>query len=262
MPDENYVKTFVPNLSISKSEKGSNDKEWYVKGYASTDAVDTDGESIKPSGIDYSYFKDNGWITYEHEQGAASIIGVPLADKIRTDDHGLYLEGVLLKDMPKAQEVWRLAQSLDAQGAKRALGFSIEGRVTSRDPVNSNIITGMTLTAVTITTHPANVEARWEAIEKSALIGYEINPSEMEGIAALRRESLGVGLKSQVVNAISSLSLVMSRPDRKDILKSAEEQLRQEGFLNRNDLTLILQLGAGISETEAKSFIKDNVEGV
>ena len=120
----------------------------------------------------------------------------------------------------------------------------------------------MTVTAVTITTHPANVEARWEAVEKSALIGYEINPSEMEGIAALRRESLGVGLKSQVVNAISSLSLVMSRPDRKDILKSAEEQLRQEGFLNRNDLTLILQLGAGISETEAKSFIKDNVEGV
>lgn len=256
-----YVKTFIPTLDITKSTD-SNDKKWYVSGYASTDAVDTDGERILPEGIDYSYFEKSGWITYEHLQGASNIIGEPISDKIYTDGHGLHIEGLLYKDNPKAQEVWSLNKALKKDSiSNRSLGFSIEGRVDSRDSVNPKVITGLTLTAVTITTNPANLEARWEGIEKSALTGYEINPAEMQGIEPLRLEAIG-GTSNAVADAITSLSFVIGRANTDDILRDAEKIMRDKGYMNRNSLALLLQLSQGISRTDAQAFIDSNMRGV
>lgn len=256
-----YVKTFTPTIDIVKSDN-LKDKKWYVSGYASTDALDTDGERIEPEGIDYSYFEKSGWITYEHMHGASNIIGEPIPDKLHTDGHGLFLEGVLYKDSPKAQEVWKLNEALQKDSlSKRSLGFSVEGKVTSRDKFNPKIITGMTLTAVTITTHPANPEATWHGVEKSAETGYEINPEEMQGISTLRTESLD-GTANSVANALTSLSFVMERYNTTEILKDAEKIMRSKGYLNRNSLALLLQLSQGISKEEAFAFIDKVKEGV
>lgn len=256
-----YVKTFTPTIDIAKS-KNAKDKKWYISGYASTDAVDTDGERIEPSGIDYEYFKKSGWITYEHLHGASNIIGEPIPDKIRTDNHGLYLQGILYKDSPKAQEVWNLNEALQKDSlSDRSLGFSVEGRVNSRSSSNPKIITGMTLTAVTVTTNPANLEARWKGVAKSAMTGYETNPEEMQNVGSLRTEALD-GTGNSVANAITALSFVMSRYNTNDILKEAENIMRNNGYLNKNSLALLLQMSEGISRKEAIDFINMNVRGV
>lgn len=263
MENVDYVKTYIPNLDIEKSDnpKDSN-KNWYISGYASTGAVDTDGEQILPQGIDYSYFKKSGWITYEHEHGASSIIGEPLADKIYTDEHGLKLMGVLYKDNPKAQEIWNLNKALQRDSiSKRSLGLSIEGRVVERDDYNPKVIKSMILTAVTVTTHPANQEATWVGIEKSAYTGYSANPEEMQNVSALRTEALE-GTSNTVANAITSLSFVMERYNTEDILKDAEAIMRDKGYLNKNSLALLLQINQGISKSEALAFIDKNMKGV
>lgn len=265
MQEEKYVKTYTPKLTITKSDEDKNDNKWYIEGYASTDAVDTDGEIIEPAGIDYSYFQKSGWITYEHEHGANSIIGEPIPDKIYTDSHGLYMRGVLYQDSQKAQEVWDLNRALQKDSVtNRSLGFSVEGMVNKRSDVDPNVITGMTLTAVTVTTHPANLEARWREVDvgkSTGFVGYEIDPNAVQDISALRLESLG-SIKTRVANAISTLSYVSAMPNVKSLLKDAESFLRDNGTLNRNSLSLLLQLSDGISRGEAQSFINDKVRGV
>lgn len=260
MSDNNYVKTITPNVTISKSDDEKDDT-WYISGYASTDAVDTDGEQIEPEGIDYSWFKDNGWITYEHLHNPASIIGEPLEDGIQTDGHGLHLKGFLYKGSEKAQEIWNLSKELQKEPlSNRSMAFSVEGQVKDRDPVNPNIITAMNLTAVTVTTHPANPEARWQPVAKS-MEGYEIDPNAMEDISALRRESL-VGTNREVANAITTLTYVLNKKDSNDILGEAERLMRTNGTLSKNDLSIILQLSKGISRDEAMDFVNKIVRGV
>lgn len=264
MSQDTYIKTFVPKIDISKSEDDDNQK-WYIAGYASTDAVDTDGEVIEPQGIDYDYFQKSGWITYEHLPGASNVIGEPIPDKIYADNHGLYIEGLLYKDSPKAQEVWNLSEALKKDSiSNRSMGLSVEGRVDKRDSNNPNIIKNMTLTAVTVTTHPANLEARWQGFtHKSAYEGYVIDPQAMQDVSALRRESLvGGGATNDVANAITTLTYVLSRYNGKDVLGEAEKFMRAKGTLNKNDLSLILQLSEGISREEAYDFVNRNVKGV
>lgn len=264
MSEDTYVKTFTPKLTISKSDDKSADEKWYISGYASTDAIDTDGEQILPDGIDYSYFEKSGWITYEHVHEAANIIGEPVPNKMHVDSHGLYLEGLLYKDSPKAQEVWNLSKALQKDSmSNRSMGLSVEGKINERDSMNPNIIKSMTLTAVAVTTNPANLEARWQGFtRKSAYEGYVIDPNAMENVSAIRRESLAGGTTKDVANAITTLTYVTSRYNGNDILGEAEKYMRANGTLNKNGLALILQLSEGISHDEAFDFIGRNVKGV
>lgn len=262
MKNDKFVKTFVPNITITKSEDGGSeeDKKWYISGYATTDSVDSDGEVVRPEGIDYSYYKDNGYITYDHLHDLKDIVGEPVEDGISVDEHGLYLKGVLYKSSPVAQSIWKLSETLAQESlSNRSMGLSIEAAVKERDPLNPNIITKSTLLAVTITTHPANPDAHWHGIAKSALEGYSIDPAAMTDVSALRRESLDSALTtSTVANSISTLSFVMSRSNTEDILRSAEQEMRANGYLNRNAESIILLLGKGISLDEATDFINNN----
>lgn len=262
MKNDKYVKTFVPNITLTKSEDGDSeaDKKWYISGYASTDSVDSDGEIIRPEGIDYNYYKDNGYITYEHLHDLQDIVGEPVENGVSVDEHGLYLKGVLYKSSPLAQKIWNLSETLKHESlSKRSMGLSIEGRVDERDSFNPNIITKMTLTAVTITTHPANPDAHWQGIAKSAVEGYTIDPAAMTDVSALRRESLdGALTTSTVANSLTTLSFVMSRANTEDILRSAEQEMKNRGYLNRNAESIILLLTKGINLKEATDFVDNN----
>lgn len=240
-------------LTIEKSDKNK-EKDWYISGYASTKSRDTQGDIVEPEGLDYeSYFQKNGWITYEHQHDMASIVGEPT--KLGVDDKGLRIEAKLYKSIPRAQEIWKLQKALAKESEEhRALGFSIEARVKSRSMDDPHIITSAILTAVTITSHPANLDAKWRPVEKSAEVGYDTNPATMTGATALAM--------SNVAQSINVLSYTMSRADSSTMLKFAEDSLRKAGCLNKNTLSLLLQVGRGISKADADTFIDKNLKGV
>lgn len=240
---------FVPFSAIEKSDKGK-EGSWIISGLASTPDLDFQGEVILPEGINYTdYFEKNGWITYEHGHEVSDIIGEPLDASI--DDEGFRIKAKLYKESPKAQEVWTLQKALaNESGSGRHLGFSIEGPVTSRDPNNPKVITGVQIRNVTVTSHPANPNATWNAVTKSMEVGYPTDPTDSSST-----NSWGVLTSESLATAITMLTFALDHKSKDNILGKVQKDLEKAGLLNEASLSLILQLGRGVSADRAHALV-------
>lgn len=116
-----------------------------VWGYASTEALDEQGEIVKREALDAA-LGDYMQFANIREMHQPSAVGV--AKEATIDDRGLYLAAKIVDD-----EAWEKV----VQGVYK--GFSIGGRVTTRDPADRNIITGLALTEISVVDRPANPEA-------------------------------------------------------------------------------------------------------
>ena len=116
-----------------------------VWGYASTEAEDGQGEVVKREALsaalaDYMRFAN---IREMHRNSAVGI-----AKEAELDGKGLYLGAKIVDDDAWAKVV---------EGVYK--GFSIGGKVTARDPADRNVITGVSLTEISVVDRPANPEA-------------------------------------------------------------------------------------------------------
>jgi len=116
-----------------------------VYGYATTEAEDDQGEIVKREAIaaaldDYMKFAN---IREMHQPSAVGV-----AKEAQLDDKGLYLAAKIVDD-----EAWEKV----VEGVYK--GFSIGGRVTARDPGDRKVITGLSLTEISVVDRPANPEA-------------------------------------------------------------------------------------------------------
>lgn len=157
MSIEQNFKFWVP----ATIEKGIPDKKtgktaWKFKGIASTADTDTDGENLIPQGFDLSYFLSDGFVNWNHQSknNPAAIIGEPTFAEIRPE--GMYVEAELYQNSKVAESVWELGQVLDKSSKTRKLGFSIEGKVLQKDPLNEKRITKAKITGLAITPSPKN----------------------------------------------------------------------------------------------------------
>ncbi|HEX5319807.1 MAG TPA: HK97 family phage prohead protease [Stellaceae bacterium] len=119
--------------------------EHMVWGYASTEAEDDQGETVTRDALsaalgDYLKFAN---IREMHQMSAVGV-----AEEAGVDDRGLYV-GARIVD-PRA---W------DKVTAGVYKGFSIGGRVKSRDPADRTVITALSLTEISLVDRPANPEA-------------------------------------------------------------------------------------------------------
>jgi len=164
-------------MELRKSESGD---RRIVRGYASTESMDQDGEVILQNGIDFSYLLKSGFLNYDHQKreiaGATMpiIVGYPIRAEIR--DKGLWVEGELLKSSGEtnseqarlADELWELGLMFQKSGGKRSLAYSVEGGVVER---KGNKITKSQVRHLAITTKPVNAEATLEVFRKSFCCG-------------------------------------------------------------------------------------------
>jgi phage head maturation protease len=128
-----------------------------VWGYASTEAEDDQGEVIRREALDAA-LADYMRFANIREMHQPSAVGV--APEAAVDDRGLYL-GARIVDA----EAWRKV----TEGVYK--GFSIGGRVTARDPGDRKVITGLSLTEISVVDRPANPEAVfdcWKAASPAA----------------------------------------------------------------------------------------------
>jgi len=143
---------------VKSSEK---DDRWEIGGYASTDALDRQNESVYQKGLDFSEFIEHGYYNDNHQQHTAAAVGIP--ELARFDKgQGWYTEGYLLKETQRAREIYSLAKAL--QNTPRRLGFSIEGKILER---MGNKIVRALIRNVAITNSPVNTECTWDIISKS-----------------------------------------------------------------------------------------------
>jgi len=114
-------------------------------GYASTPALDSQGEIVKREAVEAalpSYMR----FANVREMHQPSAVGI--AQEAGVDAKGLRIAAKVVDD-----DAWEKVK----QGVYK--GFSIGGRVTSRDPADQRIITGLELTEISLVDRPANPEA-------------------------------------------------------------------------------------------------------
>jgi len=172
--NSNKFNFFVP-LAFEKGLDNKGKAITKIKGIASSAAEDSDGETLIPSGFDFSPLLKTGFLNWNHQatKSAKAICGEPTAAKIINDGRDLYIEGFLY---PNAQgkEVAELAETLETYSPNRRLGFSIEGQATERgcgpeyldkaqtiknpsfDPYLWKQVTKARITGVAITQSPKN----------------------------------------------------------------------------------------------------------
>ncbi|AAY52865.1 hypothetical protein [Listeria phage List-36] len=255
---EKEMKIFVPidiEGSLEKSHKGD-DKDWYVKGYASTPALDLQGEMVNPAGIDIGYFVDNGYINFEHRQEPDYVVGVPTSNCYVDFQKGLFVEARLFKDNEHAQSMWKLANSISKTGIDRQLGFSIEGAIRKRNTDDSRIIEEVVIKNVAVTMNPANPEATWETFMKSWTTGHGTTPDTQVNAGALRRESL-----ANSISVLASAYKISDPIEFDNLWKDVSKFLDEKGEYNENEAIVMLQLAKGVSRVSACESLMNRRKG-
>jgi hypothetical protein len=196
MHDQGTISSFNFWMPIQKAgEVRGTDGQVYrrIKGIASTEDEDLQGESVDQRGIDTDYFLKHGYFNNDHKPGFENKVGFPTT--ARVTPKGLYVEGALFNDHKVADEIWNLMNAINATpGAPRKVGFSVQGKVKRR---NGNRIAECWIQDIAITPAPINT-ATWAEIakslskdeweEKALTTGYAIS-GQNDG-AALRQQSL------------------------------------------------------------------------
>jgi hypothetical protein len=177
---EESFSLWVPMIKAKPQDEG--DSAYRIRGVASTETRDWQGETVVQSGIDFNPFLKSGHFNWNHQPGPENIIGEPTAAVVVTvaDVPGyrilphqtghepcLYLEGVLYKGVTRADAVWKLMTTL-AKGSPydRALGYSLEGGVAAR--TGNNRLTRTVVRHCAVTHEPINSDS-WAVLAKSAL---------------------------------------------------------------------------------------------
>jgi len=132
------MRIFVP------LEKFDEEKRLAI-GYASTPALDSQGEIVKREAVEAA-LPDYMRFANIREMHQLSAVGV--AQTADLDAKGLRIAAKVVDD-----DAWEKVK----QGVYK--GFSIGGRVTSRDPADRRVITGLELTEISLVDRPANPEA-------------------------------------------------------------------------------------------------------
>jgi len=203
--ETDLVKLFhFPVEVFEKKEDG--DRSYKIGGYASTEALDRQGEILVQKGLDFSEFLEYGWFNDNHSKATTGIVGYPeLAEFHR--GKGWYVQGYLIKGYEPAERIWALARALQ-KSTNRRLGFSVEGKTIARQ---NNKILKAKIKNVAITNSPINPECTLEILAKSFCLhgaedecmectkdcvgkafeaGHAVTPAEQVDGGALRVESL------------------------------------------------------------------------
>jgi phage head maturation protease len=141
------MKIYLPIAKVDAAQR-------MVWGYASTEARDEQGEIIKREALaaalgDYMKF---GNIREMHQLSA-----VGKAKDAAVDDKGLYLGAKVVDD-----QAWNKV----IEGVYS--GYSIGGKVTTRDPADYKTITGLRLDEISLVDRPANPEAVFDCWKRGA----------------------------------------------------------------------------------------------
>lgn len=168
---------FIVPADMEKASDGS----YRIRGLASTERVDQQGETIIQKGIDLTPIeKKKGVLNWDHQKGPENTIG--LLDGYTRTTKGLFIEGRLFKNHTKAKAVREIMESL-SEGDRGRIGLSVEGRILERDPSNPAVIKKCQISAVALTMNPVNADTFADIVKSmNAAETLEIDSQEQVGL--------------------------------------------------------------------------------
>lgn len=155
----------LDDINIKKSEKDK--KSYYIEGIATSEHVDSSGEIILQSGLDWSYALKSGHFNLDHKNDPKYILGNPeeIQHISMKGVPATVIKGILYAEKPLVKDLMENISAMKSANARRKLGFSIEGQVIARDPRNPKIITKAKVLNISLTHNPCNTEATVELVK-------------------------------------------------------------------------------------------------
>lgn len=160
----------IDEESFEKATKGNASdryKNMIISGLASDSSIDQEGQSLLPSGYDFSYFLKSGKINLEHfttrKQDPSSWLGEPIEAYVKGEE--FFIKAKLWEHQPKARAFYDTIVAMKKSGSKRRAGFSIEGKAIEKDPFNPNKILKARIINCAVTLDPVNQNS-WLDISK------------------------------------------------------------------------------------------------
>lgn len=167
-------------FDLVKGGGASSDALGLIKGVATTEMPDADGDIIMADGIDWSYFigegdeRGRGFLIDEHPVGNHNLVGFPTAvqptEVVAKGEmwKGANVSGALYLENPRGRALYDTAQVMRRAGGQRQLGYSIEGSVV-KGGRNGRVVTKSRVKWLAITAAPKNELTWWEPVAKSLL---------------------------------------------------------------------------------------------
>ena len=129
------VECDVDEESFEKATKGSSSdryKNMVIFGRASDNSVDQEGQSLSPSGYDFSYFLKSGKINLEHyttrKQDPSAWIGEPIEAYVKGEE--FFIKAKLWEHQPKARAFYDTVVNMKKSGSSRKAFFHINNIVS------------------------------------------------------------------------------------------------------------------------------------
>lgn len=208
---EDKIKFAIPVDIIEKGTNEKGDKKYFIKGLASTNEKDRQGETLLANRFDLSDFSQLNW-NHKGKDNPGAVLGH--IDKHYFKPDGLHIEGELYPEMDMTKDAVSLMKAMGKRGKKMQL--SVEGQVVERGhkdkkhPLYNKILKAR-LTGVALTPQAVNQNTFAELIEKGISVDewkYDVETEELvksmeagtlTGTDTLNKESNGDALKKEDV---------------------------------------------------------------
>lgn len=155
MSKEKDFKFHVP-VELVKGKDDSD--EWQIKGIASTEDQDLQGEIVSQNGLDISALKaGRGLFNWDHQKGPENVLGqIEDADFIQHEGNkALMVKGYLFKNQDRSKAFHNILSSVKKGNGPR-VHMSVEGKIMERDNFNARKINKARIDKVALTLDPVN----------------------------------------------------------------------------------------------------------
>jgi hypothetical protein len=210
-------KFYISSVDIVKSTNPSSNKNFKIKGLASTPTKDKEGDVLEQN-FDLSEFK---WINYEHGKNPSEVIGE--ITKARVTKRGLEIEGELYADNELAKEVYNLAVNMQKAGNGNKLGLSVEGRTIERDSKDKSKVKKAQLFAVAVCKTPMNGDTFLDITKSLKQHNQNKNSKNMEGTSQYTDEEI-----QKAYAHLSNKEGDLEKGYKKGMAKEAETSLEED----------------------------------
>lgn len=170
------MQIFLPIEKIDREQR-------MVYGYATTEALDAQGEVVKRAAIEAAL---PAYMRFANIREMHQLSAVGVAKGASLDDKGLLIEAKVVDD-----DAWAKVK----EGVYK--GFSIGGRVTQRDSANKTLITGVELTEISLVDRPANPEALIDSYKAAGAavgkVGARNSAADLERIQNVHDTAVALG---------------------------------------------------------------------
>lgn len=248
---DNNVKNRDFQFSVPVELMQKTDKGWKIRGIASTEHRDLQGEIVKQNGLDFEYIdKGLGLFNWNHNNDPKYILGK--IDSYEVKEDKTVVEGYLFEHQDNAKAVIDIMRSLKPED-KHRVQMSIEGKILERGGTDNKEIraakiekVALTLDAVNPNTYTELCKSLCAPKEPEKAVEYVNVPKEvLERLVGTLNKTITAGDYSVPPGNLTGGAVLAAESLESDVKENCPKKKKKKSKTNEED----------DSEKSLKSFL-------